>query len=241
MWSSGEIKQGDSGIVVSNKLDSEFQRIQDKEASTDNTLATLAYTDLTTINDTSEAELIVSPWTFWSILAPLTGRVDTVEKVSGHLTEQYFDGTFWIRSDVYVEYSGAYTSYKDLGPGYFMTRAHLDEYEQTLQGEFIATNGSNAMQSGYTPTEDDHVSTKKYVDAKVSAFDAIIDSSYTEYPASAAGDTAFSAPLNGKNFVVYKNGVLQRRAKYSYSGSGFTFVTPLDDKDEITLLIVGGQ
>ena len=239
MWSNNEIQQGDSGSAVSNALDAEFARIQQAENVVALKFADLKYTDQTTVMDKTQDKLIVSPWTLWSILDVMKDEVTDVKKVTDHLTEEFFDGEFWIRTDVMFEYSGAYVPIDDLRPANFITKVHLDEYGTILDGKYLLADGTASMPTGYVPVNPLDIATKGYVDAVADGVITNAKTEYIEYPPSKLGDTVFSAPLNGKNFVVYLNGVLWRRAKYGFTTSTITFLSPLDEDDEVTVTILG--
>jgi len=239
MWQNGEINQGDSGSVVAGKLDAEFARIQLKDDAQDTALGELKYADIITVGDPSQAKLIVSPYTMWHVLTPYVDDQTEVKKVVDHLSEELFDGRIWIRSDVMFEYRGTYISLQDLDDGYMITKAHITELEGILDDKYILADGSVTMPTGYAPTDPLSIATKEYVDNTVNEAVQGLDGAYVEHPPATAGDTAFAAPINGRPFVVYLNGVLQRRAKYSYNDSGITFSAGLDTDDEVTITVLG--
>ena len=239
MWQPGEIVQGDSGQVVSNKLDSEFARIQTWQGNVDTTLSTFTYTDDTTIFNKSINNQIVSPYTYWLALNPELVKVEASKLITDHIENKLFDSIFWLRSDVMFEYSGAYRPLASIGDGYMVTKAHLAEFNTGLEDLFIMQDGSKQMATGYEPSTALDVATKKYVDALATQYDDRLDSHYTEYPVSSLGDKTFTAPIGTKPFIIFLNGVMQRRIKFSYNEDGFTFGTPLDDGDEVTIMIVG--
>jgi len=239
MWQPGEIVQGDSGQAVSNKLDAEFTRIQTREGNVDTQLAGYVYTDETTIFNKSLNAHIVTPYTFWYALDPELVKVEASKLITDNLEKKLFDGTFWLRSGVMFEYSGSYKPLATLNDGYLMTKAHLAEFSEGLQDLFIMQDGSKQMSTGYVPATPLDVATKEYVDALATQYDTRLDSHYIEYPASELGDSTFTAPIGTKPFIVFLNGVMQRRTKFSYNADGFTFGTPLDNGDEVTIMIVG--
>lgn len=239
MWLVGEIKQGDSGQTVSNKLDAEFTRIQDYEQTVSETLAGLMYADEVTIFDRTKTELIVSPYTFWVGLDPTIVKVDQSKTITDHFSNQLFDGIPWMRMDVNMEYGGTYIPLADLGNGFYLTKAHYSEFYENLESEFLKQDGTTTLAVNYLPTDDLHVATKEYVDNEVSDAASEASTSYIEFPASQAGDKSFGAALGTYNFLVYLNGVMQRRIKYSYNPSGINFIEPLEHGDEVTIVILG--
>ena len=240
MWAAGEIKQGDSGLVVSNKLDSEFARIQQDEIAVWGEFANLVHADLITINDRAADRLIVNPWAMWSILDPMQVGMSSIEKVTDHLSEQFFDGIFWLRSDVMVEYVGSYITYSDLKPGNFLTKQHMLSYKSdVLDGEYLAVDGTIHLAAGYVPSSNQSIATKKYIDDEILDIKIDYAGDYLEFPAAAQSQVFFSAPLGTKKFSVFLNGVLQRRVKYGMATDGITFNSPLDAGDEVTIIILG--
>lgn len=97
------------------------------------------------------------------------------------------------------------------------------------------------MDAGYEPLEAQSVATKAYVDDGLQTIIDLPQAVYHEYPASQSGDTSFNATLVGTEFSIFKNGVLQRRTKYTYTDTTFTFNDVLDDGDEVTLTILGAS
>ena len=239
MWQAGEIVQGDSGLVVSNKLDAEFARIQQEETRFNASFAALEYTDTSSIVNKSEDSKIVSPYTLWYVLDPELARISDLEEFGQYLSRMSFDGEFWIRTGVLFEYTGTYKPYDELSSGYFITKEHLEAQKANILEPAIKTDGSNDMDVGYIPANEQSVSTKGYVDDIFNQVNSRPKAGYVEYPASEQGDVKFNAPLAGIAFAVYKNGILQRRNKYVYDDLSFTFNSPLDDGDEITLTILG--
>ena len=239
MWNNGEIQQGDSGLVVSNALDAEFARIQQAEAAIALQFGDLQYTDQTTVLDKTQDKLIVSPWTLWSVLDPMVLETTKIKTVTDHLTEEFFDGEFWIRTDVMFEYSGGYVPISSLKDGNFLTKVHLDEFELLFDNKYLPIDGSAGLPTGYVPTAPLDIATKGYVDALAESVATGAKTEYIEYPPSKLGDTTFSAPLDGKNFIVYLNGILWRQAKYGFTASTITFLTPLEEDDEVTVAILG--
>lgn len=239
MWGAGSIVQGDSGLVVSQKLDAEFARIQNNEAIIDGRLNQLVYTDDVSILDKTEAYKIVSPYTMWSALDPAFLRLDDVEDITGYFTETIFDGKFWLRTSGLVEYTGAYVPYDNLADGYFLTKAHVKYYADVALQKSILKDGSTEMDNGYIPLSEQAVATKKYADDKFNVLANAPKPQHIEYAASLAGDYIFNAPLDGVAFAVYKNGILQRKIAYTSTVSGIQFATPLDAGDEVSILILG--
>ena len=239
MWSANEIVQGDSGLVVSNKLDAEFQRIQTKNQEVDTRLADLVYTNLTTMWDAGADKLIVSPYTFWNIINPLKARVVDIEKTNKHFREEMFDGTFWLRTDVMMEYSGPYIPYRFLADGYFITRSHLDEQLFLIEDMYMPIDGSESLPNNYVPTQDYSIATKIYVDESIADARKAAGSDYIEFPRLTVGNTRFDADIGSKNFIVYLNGIMQRRIKFAFDQVSITFHTPLDIGDEVTIAILG--
>lgn len=239
MWLVGEIVQGDSGQTVSNKLDAEFTRIQTQEVSVEEKLDTLEYADDVTIFDRTKTELLVSPYLFWLGLDATIVKVDQSKTITDHFSNQLFDGIPWMRVDVNMEYNGSFIPLADLGNGFYLTKAHYTEFYQNLEETFLKQDGSTMLTTGYYPEEGLSVASKAYVDDREAAIIGTTKTSYIEYPASQAGDTSFGAALLNYNFVVYLNGVLQRRIKYSYNISGIVFTEPLAESDEVTIVILG--
>jgi len=241
MWNSKEIKQGDSGLVVSNKLDAEFQRIHTEEDRVDALLNKLEYTDKTTINDKSEDRKIVSPYTMWYILDPMISTVQNIKLSTDHFSETEFDSVFWIRTDVLIEYSGAYVNLDKLSDGSFVTLAHLGEFETNIKDETLAADGSTLLPGKYEPVEPQSIATKSYVDSEVASATANIASEVIEFPPSEDGDTLFSYSLGSNSILVYVNGVLQRATKYGRDQFSVTFIKPLSRDDEVTIAKLGDK
>ena len=240
MWKSNEILQGDSGLVVSNKLDAEFQRIQTVEEATAVKFDGLAYTDQTTVMDKTKDKLIVSPWTLWGILDPIIDDIDKIEKVTDHFEEILFDGSFWIRSDVLLEYGGGgFTPYDTLGDGFYLTKAHGIEILDKIDAKYLSADGSESMPTDYEPIADQDIATKVYVDYNIQALEEKTQTSYIEFPPALIGDTKFLVQLGNRNFVVFLNGILWRKIKFAYDQTSITFHTPLSADDEVTILILG--
>jgi len=240
MWQSSEIKQGDSGLVVSNKLDAEFQRIQTEEQRVDAVLVTLDYTDTVTVMDQSEDHKIVSPYTLWYVLKPLLTRFVGIEEVTDHLHEELFDGTVWIRTDVMLEYTGPYELYDDLRDGVLVTKSHLDQLKARIDGHYMALDGSTALPDGYVPVDYYNIATKGYVDDSVAILEGKYSTQYIEFPALIIdGQQLFTSTIGIKNIAVYVNGILWRSSKYSRDAFGITFTTPLTTGDEVTILVLG--
>lgn len=239
MWLAGEIKQGDSGQTVSNKLDAEFIRLQANEVDVADKLAGLEYADEITVFDRTKTSLIVSPYTFWVALDPTTVKVEQSKTITDHFSNQLFDGISWMRSDVSLEYSGTFIPLEDLGEGFFLTKAHYREFYEDLEAEFVKQDGTTTMAVGYEPTLELDVVTKTYNDTLFIEMLTRAKTSYIEFDPSSDGDTAFGASLTGVNFLVFLNGVMQRRNKYSYSESGIVFNKALSANDEVTIVILG--
>lgn len=241
MWQNNEIKEGDSGRVVSNKLDAEFARIQTVETEYYNKFINLRYTDTTTVMDKEKDNLIVSPHTMWYALNPLIYDMRDIKKITDHMTETIFDGVFWIRTDVPIEYVGTPYTFENMRDGQYVRKADLSGYAMSLKNSFISTDGTNAMDQSYTPISEKSVATKEYVDAKASNIKSMTVSQYIEYPPAEYGDVEFNASIGTKNFMVFINGVLQRRDKYSYDAEKIVFTSGLDAGDEVTIFIAGGE
>ena len=241
MWQGNEIKQNDSGLVVSNKLDDEFARIQNVEQGFSNKFANLVYTDQITVADKTKDKLIVSPWTMWFILDPLFLRVDDVEKVTSHISEQFFDGKFWLRSDVPIEFFGTVDTIENTDDTFYITAGQVRSLEATYDNKYLMQDGSTPLLSGYVPVDNLDVVTKEYADSLVLDLAAKVMDHYVEFPPSAQNDTVFTVAIGLNNFIVYLNGVLQRRVKYSFTSSSVTFHAPLDKDDEVTIYVGGGK
>jgi len=239
MWKSNEIVQGDSGLVVSNKLDAEFQRIQTEEARVDALFQTLDYADQTDMLDKAEEKKIVSPKGMWFVLDPLVNRFNTVEEVTSHLSQETFNGVSWIKTDVLIEYTGSYVPLSRLSDGNFITKSHIMSLEAGILGEALLKDGSTPLPVGYVPPLPESVVNKGYVDAHVLTLTKKSKMEYIEFPGASNGDTVFAADLDGKVFVVYLNGVLQRRVKYSALADKIRFNDPLEANDEVTIHITG--
>lgn len=97
------------------------------------------------------------------------------------------------------------------------------------------------MDADYVPLEAQSVATKAYVDEGLQAITDLPKALYHEYAISNQGDTTFNATLQNTQFAVYKNGILQRRNKYTFTDTTFTFNDPLDAGDEVTLTILGAS
>ncbi len=241
MWSTGEIVQGDSGSTVAAKLDAEFLRIQADEQEMWNKFGTLTYTDQTTVFDKEQDNLIVSPWTLWAALDPIVLAQDGIKEVTKYLSEQVFDGTFWIRSSVMIEYSGSYVPIDDLFDGSLVTKSHIVSMKGDILDLSILRDGSAQFAVEYTPVNDNDAVTKKYTDDIVSTVAEKAATGYHEYDPSAQGDTTFQINTTDKNFIVYLNGVLQRKAKFQDNGTNIVFLDPLSENDEVTITILGGK
>ena len=241
MWGPNEIVQGDSGLVVSNKLDAEFARIQNNEAIVDARLDGLVYTTPITILDKTEDSEIVSPYTMWGVLDPQIARITAIETWGQYLSQTSFDGTFWIRSSVMFEYTGTYVQYDDLDIGNLITKEHLEQRAPEFLESAIWRDGTYDMDAGYVPVNEQSVATKAYVDEGLDDINTRARPLYKEYATSQSGDSVFNASLAGVEFAVYKNGFLQRRSKYTYNNTSFTFNDVLDEGDEITLIILGAS
>ena len=240
MWKANEILQGDSGLVVSNKLDGEFQRIQTTEEATVARFDDLVYTDQTTVMDKTKNKLIVSPWTLWGVLDPIINDINNIEKVTDHFEEMLFDGTFWIRSDVLLEYSGGgFTPYDTLGNGFYLTKAHGVQMLEKMDEKYLPADGSKSMPTDYEPIADQDIATKVYVDYNIQKLKEEVKTSYIEFPPALIGDTKFLVQLGNRNFVVFLNGILWRKIKFAYDQTSITFHTPLSADDEVTILILG--
>ena len=240
MWQPKEISQGESGASVSGKLDGEFQRIQTVEEATAAKFDDLLYTDQTTVMDRTMNKLIVSPWTLWSVLDSVIGDINKIERVTDHFTETLFDGSTWIRSDVYLEYSGGgFKPFANLGDGFYLTKAHGAEILTMMDAKYLSADGSESMPNTYEPKNDQDIATKVYVDNKIQKLEEEVQTSYIEFPPANLGDTKILVQLGNRNFVVYLNGILWRRAKYAYDHTSITFHAPLSADDEVTILILG--
>jgi len=241
MWNSNEIKQGDSGLVVSNKLDAEFQRSHAEESRVANRLLDLEYTDKITVLDKIEDKKIVSPYTMWFAMEPVISDVDLIKDVTQHLSERVFTGGFWIQTDALVEYTGPYVPVDRLNPGTLVSRAHIDELESELLLKAVLVDGSVDMSNGYVPSRKLSVATKDYVDTRVASAVANMDSEVFEFPSSSDGDTVFSVHLGTNDILVYVNGVLQRSTKYGRDQFKVTFIKPLSENDEVTIARLGDK
>jgi len=239
MWKSNEIVQGDSGLVVSNKLDAEFQRIQTEETRVDALFGTLDYASEVDVVNKAEEKKIVNPKVMWSVLDPLVNRFNIVEEVTSHLSQETFNGVSWIKTDVLIEYTGSYVPLSTLSDGHFITKAHIISLEAGILNEALLRDGSTPLPVGYVPPLPESVVNKGYVDSHVFTLTNKAKMEYIEFPGASNGDTAFAADLDGKVFVVYLNGVLQRRVKYSTLADKIRFNDPLEANDEVTIHITG--
>jgi len=239
MWRQGEIQQGDSGKTVSDKLDAEFMRLQSLDNEYDNKIKELKYTTLTTVKDRTIDKEIVSPYTLWSLLDPINTDIDNIKKVTDSSTSMLFDGRFWIRTTAMYEYTGAHIDLVDLAPGYMITKAHLVAYISDEIKNYIRLDGTVQMWAGYVPVDDHDVATKEYVDETVSIATENAKSEYVEFPPAVFGDKVFAANIGSNHFAVYVNGILTRRIKYAFDARSITFHDPLEDDDEVTIIIMG--
>ena len=151
MWQGNEIKENDSGLVVSNKLDAEFARIQNEELRLGGKVDMLEYSDTNTVLDKSEDRLIVSPYTMWSVLTPMSADLDDINDVGKHFSEVFFDGKYWIRTDVPIEFIGVRASLDSMREGEYITKSNITEVDALYESRYLRQDGTTDLLGGYTP------------------------------------------------------------------------------------------
>ena len=236
MWKPNEIYDGESGISVSDKLDSEFIRIQGVQAQFQTTLNTLMYVDASNYDDATINDAIMSPMYVEKSLDPIRADITTLEIAGSHLGENTYSGVLSVYSDIPLYFSGTFQPLVGLSDGHYVSKAHIVSLISDSDQKYVLVDGSSLMSAGYVPTDNLHIATKE--SSEKAAVDAVEFSKRVDFPASTAGDDTFAFASSRSLLLVYNKGVLMDQSTYLYSGTELVFNTPLLDGDKITIVSI---